>query len=183
MSTGFTYKVYIPSHSKYYRFRTFNNDFYLSLGKQIQNNDDVRVREILFSLISDTCDDKINVDSLTRVDLFVTLLTIRIMSVSDIFQFETTVQHEQEKLKHKITLDLYDILNDVTNHELNKKTTVEFDHGYKMTYGIPKCLVSDDHDSIIVEMLQNSSINKVSCRSLEVRSFRLFKSVFNPVTM
>jgi hypothetical protein len=82
------------------------------------------------------------------------------MSVSDIFRFETTVTKDKEKLKHTVSLDLYEILNDVVNHELNKLSTVEFDHGYKLVFGIPYNLVNDDNEHVLVDVMESLMIGK-----------------------
>ena len=156
----FTYKVYIPTHKKYYRFRAFDNSYYMVIAKQIQNNDDETVKQLFKQLIMDSCTDKLDYNKLTRVDLFSILLMIRVMSVSDIFRFETTVTKEKEKLKHTVSLDLYEILNDVVNHEMNKLSTVEFEQGYKLVFGIPYNLVNDDSEHVLVDVMESLMLGK-----------------------
>lgn len=160
IKTDFTYKVYVPTHKKYYRFKTFDNSFYMVIAKQIQNNDDETVQRLFSELITNSCADKLDQTTLTRVDIFSILLMIRVMSVSDVFQFETTVSKDKEKLKHSVSLDLYDILNDVVNHEMNGLSTVRFDEGYKLVFGIPRELVNSESEHVLVDVMESLIIGK-----------------------
>ena len=155
----FTYKIYIPTYGKYYWFSVFDNSMYLTLIKHIQNNDDDKVSDLFNRIIKELCVSTIDVNNLTCVDIFVILLNIRIMSVSPVFEFQTKVERGKEKVKHNIVIDLYEILNDVTNHELNNRKTLEFTEGYKLTFSLPSNITAKNHDDLIVDLLELLTIN------------------------
>ena len=159
MNKNFTYRVYVPSLRRYHRYMVFDNKTHLTAAKYIQNNDNEQVLKLYRDIIVDLCDDGIDYDTLTCVDKFVILLNVRIMSVSDQFRFETTVGTETEKVKKDVSIDLYDILDEVTNHPLNDDQTLTSPDGYKLTLTKPKEFHTRDVDELMLNVLKAITID------------------------
>ena len=152
----------MPSLSDYYRYGMFDNQTHLSVAKYIQNNDNKKIMSMFEHLIQELCDDNIELDRLTCVDKFVILLNIRIMSVSDQFRFETTVGTQTEKVKKEVAVDLYNILDDITNHPLNNDQILNSPEGYQMTLTNPKHFHTENVDELIFNVLKSIKINDLS---------------------
>lgn len=152
MSQQFTYRVYVPSHEKYYRYDTFDNTEYLAIIKYIQNNDTEQIVSFFHRLITDHCHDSIDISSLNCVDKFVILLNIRIMSIADRLEITTKVESGPEKVKNNVSIDLYDILDKVTNHPNNKSIEVNVEN-MSVEVGLPLNLYNSNLDDLIVNVL------------------------------
>jgi hypothetical protein len=152
MSQQFTYKVYVPSHGEYYRYNTFDNNSYLSIIKFIQNNDTDQIVDFFHNLIVNCCHDQIDITKLNCVDKFVILLNIRIMSIADRLEIMTKVESGAEKIKNSVSIDLYDILDKVTNHPSNKSIRSDIDN-MSIDVGLPLNLHNTNLDDLIVDVL------------------------------
>ncbi len=155
----FTYQTYLPVEQRYLPFITFDGKTHLTIGKYIQNNDNKGVNEMFVEMISDCCKSEIDVSTLTNVDLFCILLNMRIMSVSQTFDFESVVETSHEKVKKTLKLDLYDILDKVTNHNLGYITNIPITDNYSIDVGAPPGFETNDFDTLVVKLLKTIHIN------------------------
>lgn len=154
----FTYNIYVPSMAKYYRYRTINNAQHLALAKFIQNDDHEQILQTCKHVIETCCAEDIKYEQLTCIDMFVILLNIRIMSVSDGFEIQTKVKHEKEETTKDIRVDLYEILNDVTNHKMNHPRSIDTGNGYHMKFGLPKNILNDSIEHLYLDVLEEIRI-------------------------
>jgi hypothetical protein len=155
----FTYQTYLPVEQRYLPFITFDGRTHLTIGKYIQNNDDKGVNEMFMEMISSCCQSEINVNKLTNADLFCILLNMRIMSVSQTFDFESVVETSHEKVKKTLKLDLYDILDKVTNHNLGYITNIAITDDYSIDLGAPVGFKTSDFDTLVIKLLKSIHIN------------------------
>ena len=150
----FTYNIYVPSKSRYYRYSTINNVQYLAIAKFIQNTDHKQILSTCKHIIETCCADKIVYEELTCVDIFIILLNIRIMSISDGFEIQAKVKREKEETTKEIRVDLYNILNDVTNHNMNSSRIIDTGKGYKLKFGLPKTILNENQENLLLDVLE-----------------------------
>jgi hypothetical protein len=137
------------------RFHQFDGKTHLIIGKYIQNNDKPSIFKEFQDIIETCCDEPIDVHSLTNVDLFCILLNLRIMCISQTFDYESVITTDNEKVKQTQKLDLYDILDKVTNHKAQYITSFNVDNHYKISLGLPKGFYIQDIDTLIVDVIDN----------------------------
>ena len=154
----FTYKIYLPIKGKYYRFKSFTGEDYLTTGKYIQNNDQAKIIHNFKKIIKKCCVEKIKIKELTTIDMFCILLNLRIMCVSQLFEYEGVSQNKNEKVKQKQRLDLYDVLDSVTNYNINLMSNVELAKNCWVNIGAPVGLVIKDVDTLILDTLKSIKI-------------------------
>lgn len=159
MNKKFTYKVYVPGLQDYRRYTMFDNQTHLSLAKYIQNDDNQKVTEVFEHLIVGLCEDQVDYNTLTCVDKFIILLNIRIMSVSDQFRFETKVGTETESVKKEVAIDLYDILDESTNHPLNTDYELNSPEGYQLILTNPTQFHVERVEDLILHVLKRLTIS------------------------
>ena len=152
---NFTFQTYLPNKQKYIRFRQFDGKTHLVVGKYIQNNDMPSILQEFKNIIETCCEEPIDVSSLTNVDLFCILLNLRIMCISQTFDYEAVVTTDEEKVKQTQKLDLYDILDKVTNHEARCIKSFNVDDRYKISLGLPKGFYIQDIDTLIVDVIDS----------------------------
>lgn len=155
MPSNFTFQTYLPTQKRYLRFTQFSGSDHLTLGKYIQNNDIDCVLKEFEKLINNCCVESLDITKLSNIDLFCMLLNLRIMCISQTFDFESVVTKENEKVKSKQKLDLYDILDKVTNHHVEYIKDVDVEGKYKISLGIPKGFQVDDINTLIVDVIDN----------------------------
>jgi len=158
MIQKFTFKTYIPTQSRYIRLRPIPGDVYFSIGKYIQNNDDQSVINTFRQVFDTYCEDDIQIEKTSVVDLFCMLLNMRIMSVSQTFDFEGTTHNGNEKVKQTQKLDLYDILDKVTNHPTNTLKTIDVNENCTIKMCMPKGLINNDIETLIVDVIDSVKI-------------------------
>lgn len=154
MHQQFTYNTYVPSLERYHRFRLFDNKTHMTVIKYIQNNDVDMIDDIFTDLVCNYCVDDIPYDELNCIDKFVVLLNMRIMCLGPGFEVETSIKNNNEKIKSRVSIDLYEILDAATNHTLNNVEPVESPQGYKLKYRIPTSFKVSSED-LIVEVLNS----------------------------
>ena len=159
MQQQFTYNTYVPSLERYHRFRLFDNKTQMTIIKYIQNNDIDMIDDLFKELVTGYCVDNIPYEDLNCIDKFVVLLNMRIMCVGAGFEVETSIKNNNEKIKSRVSIDLYEILDAATNHTLNNVKPAEFPNGYTLTYRIPTSF-KVSIDDLIVEVLDSVIIGE-----------------------
>ena len=115
--------------------------------------------EVFEHLIVGLCEDQVDYNTLTCVDKFIILLNIRIMSVSDQFRFETKVGTETESVKKEVAIDLYDILDESTNHPLNTDYELNSPEGYQLILTNPTQFHVERVEDLILHVLKRLTIS------------------------
>lgn len=148
MTNKFTYKTYLPSLDEFYYCHELTNGQYTDVVKLIQNNDDSQLEAYLMMLIKELLVDKHIYNKLTRVDIFCLLLNIRIVCVSQ--QLKLSIKGEEKEDKTAV-IDLYDVIDKVSNHtekcvqrvKINDKCTVIMGSPAKLTHTTPDDILND----------------------------------------
>ena len=149
----FTFSTFVPTIQKYYRCTPFPGKTHLAIAKHIQNGDDDRVLYMFRQLIDECYEESLDYNKMQNVDLFCLLLNLRIMSVSDKFEFRASVDTGVEKTKNTVRLDLYDILDKVTNNPNKFHNILKINEDLTVHVSFPKKLVYDQYEDIIVETI------------------------------
>lgn len=148
----FSYKVYLPTLKKYGVFYEFNGDQYLTIAKYIQNDDNPHVVQFFNKLVTELCVNNQVLNGITRIDLFCILLNMRILCVSDKMEMMLRPNDENEH-PQKIVFDLYDILDRVTNYEMDYTQIIKIDKGVKVKLKSPSELYMDTSDQVISSII------------------------------
>ena len=162
MDQQFTFQTYLPIKQKYLRFRSFDGRTHLMLGKFIQNDDNESIINTFESIIKTCCTEHIEVDKLSSVDMFCILLNLRIMCISQTFDFEATVTKSTESVKKTQKLDLYDILDKITNHPSGYIQQIKTQEGYDVTLGVPTGMRVMSVDELMVNVVDSIKIAEKS---------------------
>jgi hypothetical protein len=122
----FTFKIYLPTLERYSRYRQITNDMYMTLVKYIQNSDDEYILKCFDEITHTNVIDQTDPVKLSKVDMFCVLLNLRILCVSDQMDILYTVGEGEDQVDQKIKLNLYDVLDKVTNYNIvyNKVYTI-----------------------------------------------------------
>jgi len=174
MSTRFTFQIYLPTQEKYHRFQTFDSCSHVALAKYIQNNDDSMVVDTFKYIIKTSCIDDIDVESISIIDIFCILLNLRIMSISQLYEYDGVTQTDKERIKQTQKLDLYDVLDLVTNFETEYITRIDTNLGYSVSLKTPRHLMIESVEDLVIDMLDTIEIegkqynlSKLSCSQKE----------------
>lgn len=128
------------------------------LGKFIQNDDNESIINTFENIIKTCCTEHIEVDKLSSVDMFCILLNLRIMCISQTFDFEATVTKSTESVKKTQKLDLYDILDKITNHPSGYIQQIKTQEGYDVTLGVPIGMRVMSVDELMVNVVDSIKI-------------------------
>lgn len=122
----FTFKIYLPTLERYDRYKQITNEMYMSLVKYIQNSDDEYVLKCFDEIIHNNAVDRVDGTKISKVDMFCVLLNLRILCISDQMDILYTVGDGEDRVDQKIKLNLYDVLDKVTNYNItyNKIYTI-----------------------------------------------------------
>lgn len=154
----FTFQTYLPSQQKYLRFTQFSGNTHLTIGKYIQNNDIENTIKEFENIIQECCTEQVNLKHMTNVDIFCILLNLRIMCISQTFDFEGVVETKEERMKKTQKLDLYDILDKVSNHKAQTITSINIDDQYKINLGLPKGFRVEEIETLIVDVIDSIEV-------------------------
>src|SRR6056300_675438 len=122
----FTFKIYLPTLERYDRYKQITNEMYMSLVKYIENSDDEYVLKCFDEIIHNNAVDRVDGTKISKVDMFCVLLNLRILCISDQMDILYTVGDGEDRVDQKIKLNLYDVLDKVTNYNItyNKIYTI-----------------------------------------------------------
>jgi len=151
----FKFKIYLPSKQKYYKFREFNNFEYLNIVKAIVNDDNEQLYGMLKDVIKATSHDKQDLGTLTKVDKFCVLLNLYILCVSDILELRSG---KQDAGLGKVKVNLYDILDKVTNFEFEYTKIIKINKNVSLTLTTPADLYTENPEDIIVNCIKSVKI-------------------------
>lgn len=158
MNNNFTYQTYLPVEQKYVQCTTFTGKTHLTLSKYIQNDDNRNVVRLFKEMIHTTCIDSIDINALATVDLFCLLLNMRIMSVSQTFDYEAVSQTQTERIKRTQKLDLYDILDKVTNFDDGYMSDIVVDDIYTITLSTPRSFKTSTAEDLILDVVDRLGV-------------------------
>lgn len=150
----FKFNIFLPSKQKYYKFREFNNFEYLNIVKAIVNDDNEQLYGMLQGIIKTTAHNKGYLSTLTKVDSFCILLNLYILCVSDILELSTGKAASLGKMK----VNLYDILDKVTNFEFEYTKTLKINNNVSVTLTTPADLYTENIDDVIVNCIKTVKI-------------------------
>ena len=151
MSEHFKFRIYLPSLEKHVYFKEYTTKDHLAFVKTIQNNDHNITVQFFKDVILRLCDNEVNYNKLTRVDIFCILLNIRIVCISPLLKMKFKCQ-KTDKI-YNIELDLYDILDVVTNYEQQYTENITISKDLQMVLKVPNSLRYDSLQSTVLNCI------------------------------
>jgi hypothetical protein len=151
MSNHFKFRIYLPSLEKYVYFKEYTTKDHLAFIKTIQNNDHNITLEYFKCMILRLCDNEVEYSSLTRVDIFCILLNIRILCVSPLLKMKFKCE-KTDKI-YNIELELYDILDIVTNYEQQYTEDITINKDLQIILKVPTNLRYESLESTVLNCI------------------------------
>ena len=153
----FKYSAYIPSTDSFVPVRQLKTKEYVELVKYITNNDPIALIGAYDELISELVSD-VKISSLTRVDKFFILLTIRAICVGPVL----TMEFEDSTTKKPYTthVELFPIMQKIADIEYKFKKRIKLGNNISATLRIPGSLYIESGDDLLVECIDSLTINK-----------------------
>lgn len=148
MSDSFKFKIYLPSKREYQYFSEITNTDYLDLVKIISNSDDTQLSLAFNQIITRLSGGAVDPRELSRVDSFCILLNLYIVCVSNTLEITPRDQQTQ-----KIKIDLYDILDKVTNFEFEYTQLIKVNKDIKVQLATPSSIYEPTADNLIVSVI------------------------------
>jgi len=153
----FKYSAYIPSTDSFVQVKQLKTREYIELVKYIANSDPIALINAYDELISELVTE-VRVSSLTRVDKFFILLTIRAICVGPVL----TMSFEDAATKKPYTthVELFPIMQKIADIEFKFKKRIKLSDDISATLRIPSSLYVESGDDLLVECINSVTINK-----------------------
>ena len=153
----FKFKIYLPSKERYHYFKPLTNGVFTDIAKIIANDDDTLLCKTFNSLVKETSERRVNPDKITRIDMFCILLNLYIVCVKSNIEF--TENNNIEGMPQKTKIDLYDILDRVTNYEFIYTRKIDVNEDVSMCIKSPTLLYVENPENIIVDCIDSLTIS------------------------
>lgn len=156
MNRSFSYKVYLPTLCEYMEFKELSNHLYIDIIKTIANNDDVKLMELYeHAILELNIDKRYKSSEISKIDKFCILLNIYILCVSNVME-----------LKHpgstagvgKLKIDLYDVLDQVTNFDFVYNDEVIINKHLSVNLGVPVELYMATAENIVISSIKQLNV-------------------------
>ena len=157
MTVAFKFKIYLPSKKKYYHFSEITNEDYLDIVKIIANSDDHQLLSVFNSMIHRLSGGKVDSTRISRIDTFCILINLYIVCVSNTLEINPSGGH-----LGTVKIDLYDILDKVTNFEFEYTELVEVNKSIKVKLATPSILYEETSENIITSVIDTLYISGVA---------------------
>ena len=155
MELEFKYKIYLPSKSRYYYFTQLNNGVFTTLAKMIANGDDQQLESSFTKMVYNMSNRRVDPQKITRIDMFCILLNIYIVCVKNSIEMSGD---EKDGIPQNIKLDLYNILDKVTNFEFDYTRHMKIGDRVSMDIRCPSILYMSDHDDLMADCIETLNI-------------------------
>lgn len=157
MSLGFKFKIYLPSIDEYHYFSQMTNDMFTDIVKIIANGDDELLDTAFSNMVVLLSEGKVTPGEITRIDMFCILLNIYIVCVKNNVEL-TVPTKEEDASKQKLKLDLYDILDKITNFDFEYTRAVDVNEDMSVHLKPPSMLISPETDEIAIDCIESLTI-------------------------
>lgn len=155
MDLEFKYKIYLPTKARYYYFTQLSNGVFTTLAKMIANDDDRQLESAFSKMVWNMSNRRVDPRKITRIDMFCILLNIYIICVKNSIDM---TGEEKDGVPQNIKLDLYNILDKVTNFEFDYTRHIKISDKVSMTIRCPSILYVSDHDDLIADCIDTLEI-------------------------
>lgn len=154
MSDAFKFKIYLPSKQRYYSFSEITNRDYLDIVKIISNSDNEQLLLHFNDIIYRLSGKKVVPAKISRIDSFCILINLYIVCVSNVLEI-TPKDQQVSKLK----IDLYDILDKVTNFDFEYTHLLEINDDIKIKLATPSTIYEATADNLIPSVIDTIHIS------------------------
>lgn len=141
---NFEFKVYLPTLERYMYCEELTFAQHLNIIKSIQNGDDVQITRILDNLIKSQPGYTRFKNKLSKIDKICVLLNIYIVSVSSRLELKTGTNVNT-------SIDLYNILDLITNFEIEYSQTIAITKELEVVLKMPKNISNDQTLDLIID--------------------------------
>lgn len=155
MNTTFKYKVYLPVRQEYYYFEQLTHDNFTSIAKIIANDDDDLLNNIFEKIVTKLSGGALKRGDITKIDMFCVLLNVFIMCVKSSLEMNVGAK---EGAKQKIRLELYDMLDKVTNFDFEYSQQIKINDDLSVVLKPPTALLMTDADDVVVDCIDTLTI-------------------------
>ena len=159
MIEKFKFGIYLPTIQEYGHFQELTSSHYLDIIKFIQNNDDDNLVTALQGLVDNLISDKSMIDKLSRIDMFCILLNLRIVCVGS--SVELKIRCPKTKKPFNVPVDLYDILDSVTNYDIKYTEKIKVGKKCVITLVPPKSIQTHENDDIVLNSISKITLNNI----------------------
>jgi hypothetical protein len=153
----FKYSAYIPSTDSFVQVEQLKTKDYIELVKYITNDEPTALIRAYDELLADLCPD-IDVSTLTRVDKFFILITVRAICVGPILN----VSFEDAKSNKPYTthVELFPIMQRIADIEFKFKKRIKINNNVSVDIKIPRSLYIASGEDLLIECIDRIIINK-----------------------
>ena len=148
--------LYLPSIDEYRYFSQMTNDMFTDIAKIIANRDDDLLDQAFIDMVGILSSGEVIPSEITRIDMFCILLNIYIMCVKN--NVELNLPGSDDLGKQKLKLDLYDILDKITNFDFEYTKTIDVSSDMSLHLKAPSMLMSPQTDEIAIDCIESLTI-------------------------
>lgn len=156
MTGIFKFKIYLPTKQKYYYFTPLTHGVFTDLAKIVANGDDLLLNRTFASIVKSMSDRKVDPSKITKIDMFCILLNLYIVCVRSSIEF--TTEDNKEGIPVKTKIDLYDILDRVTNFDFEYTRDVPVSDDVSMVIKSPSLLYVEKPEDVIADCIDSLTI-------------------------
>lgn len=164
----FQYKTYLPVSEQEIYATQLTYSEYFSLIKTIQNGDSVKIEAALTDVMVRCVETPEIIPTLTVIDKLALLINIRIMSVSDHLELVVTPTKDDEKKNVKV--DLYDVLDQLTNNKFSYTLKSRLARGISAVVTIPTTFSTPEDRLDLYDMIKTLNVGSQSFDFTELTS-------------
>lgn len=157
MNGKFKFGIYLPTLGTYGQFGELSSSNYLDIIKFIQNNDDDNLIKMFNKLVSELIEQPDMISRLTRIDMFCILLNLRIVCVGS--KVELKIRCPATKKPFTVPVDLYDILDSVTNYDIQYTESIKIGESCEITLIPPVSLQTNEDDDVVLNSISRIILN------------------------
>lgn len=149
----FRYAAYIPSIDDFTKARQLTTSNYIELVKYISNGNKQYIAAAYDEVLQDLCPE-VELNSLTKLDKFFLLLTIRAISVGPLLSLSFDVNGKQATAR----ISLLEMLQKLADIEYPAIETIKISDNVKVGIRIPETLYEEDTQTMALKCINNISI-------------------------
>ena len=152
----FKYSAYIPSTDSFVKVGQLTTKDYIELVKYITNADPLALIEAYDDVISQLTNN-IDVKSLTRVDKFFILLTIRAICVGPLLSM--TFEDVKSTKSYTSHVELFPVMQRIADIEYEFKRCIKITNNISVFIKLPSSLYIEDSNDLLVECIDSIKID------------------------
>ena len=156
MTGIFKFKIYLPTKQRYYYFTPLTHGVFTDLAKIVANGDDSLLNKTFMDIVKNMSNRRVDPNKITKIDMFCILLNLYIVCVKSNIEFST--EGGKEGLPIKTKIDLYEILDRVTNFDFKYTRDIVVSDDVSMVIKSPTLLYVLKPEDVIADCIDSLTI-------------------------